>query len=223
MFGPVSVSRRGCFIFLNIKFQCWYLVIILFSGLSLSWPSVVNHIYCPMQLHSIFLHVRKIRRMAGVRNATSMIVKAEWLLNWFMFLFARSIAHILITVKLIRDAHKFEKGVELPLALSGMAGMNLLNIFLGADLFGAYRRERKPQAHHHDEWYSESTDFIYSLCIIMLMKMCSCCVRRYRVCWSCIKCTFHMGFWPGWSEKTTAQGFYHISIWNHALCKFWNL
>lgn len=103
-----------------------------------------------MQLHSIFLHVRKIRRMAGIRDAGSKIVKAEWVLNWLTFVFARSISHILITVKLVRDASKFEKGVELPLALFGMAGMNLLNIFLGIDLCKAYRRETKRQENHHD-------------------------------------------------------------------------
>lgn len=100
-------------------------------------------VFFTMQLHSIFLHIRKIRRMAGVRNAGSMIVKAEWVLNWLAFVFARSISHILITVKLVIDASKFDKGVELPLALSGMAGMNLLNIFLGIDLFNAYRRESR--------------------------------------------------------------------------------
>lgn len=103
-----------------------------------------------MQLHSIFLHVRKIRRMAGVRDAGSKIVKAEWVLNWLAFVFARSISHILITVKLVLDASKFEKGVELPLALSGMAGMNLLNIFLGIDLFNAYRKESRFQKDHNN-------------------------------------------------------------------------
>ena len=57
-------------------------------------------------------------------------------------MFARCIPHILITIKLIKDAHKFGKGVELPLALSGMAGMNILNVGLGLDLFHAFRRER---------------------------------------------------------------------------------
>lgn len=95
-----------------------------------------------LQLHSIFLHVRKVRRMAGVRDAKSKIVKLEWILNWVTFIFARCVSHILITIKLIRDAPKFEKGVELPLALFGMAGMNLLNVGLGIDLLNAFKRER---------------------------------------------------------------------------------
>lgn len=86
--------------------------------------------------------------MAGVRDAESKTVKAEWVLNWLAFVFARFMSHILITVKLVMDASKFEKGVELPLALSGMAGMNLLNIFLGIDLFKAYRKERKSKRDH---------------------------------------------------------------------------
>lgn len=83
--------------------------------------------------------------MAGLRDTGSKIVKVEWGLNWLTFVFARFIAHMLITVRLVRDAPKFEKGMELPLALSGMAGMNLLNIFLGIDLVKAYGRERRSQ------------------------------------------------------------------------------
>lgn len=107
-----------------------------------------------IQLHSIFLHVRKVRRMAGFRHAKSTIVKLEWFLNWVTFFEARFVPHILITAKLIRDAHKFGKGVELPLALFGMAGMNLLNIGLGIDLLKAFKRERKSQQandHQHHE------------------------------------------------------------------------
>lgn len=107
-----------------------------------------------VQLHSIFLHVRKVRRMAGVRDAKSILVRLEWFLNWVTFFVARSAPHILITAKLIKDAHKFEKGMELPLALCGMAGMNLLNIGLGIDLLKAFKRERKSQLgnlHHHRE------------------------------------------------------------------------
>lgn len=103
-----------------------------------------------MQLHSIFLHVRKVRRMAGIRDAKSKIVKIEWVLNWVTFILARVVSHVLITAKLIRDAHKFGQGVELPLALFGMAGMNLLNIFLGIDLFNAFRRENG-RRHHESQ------------------------------------------------------------------------
>lgn len=83
--------------------------------------------------------------MAGVRDAKSAIVKVEWVLNWLTFILARFTSHVLITAKLIRDAPNFGKGVELPLALFGMVGMNLLNAFLGIDLFHAFRRERNPK------------------------------------------------------------------------------
>ncbi|GLT53161.1 hypothetical protein SLA2020_264510 [Shorea laevis] len=64
------------------------------------------------ELHSIFLHVRKVRRMAGIRDAKSKIVKLEWVLNWVTFILARVVSHILITAKLIRDAHKKEKNSQ---------------------------------------------------------------------------------------------------------------
>lgn len=84
--------------------------------------------------------------MAGLRDAKSKIVKLEWVLNWVTFVLARLVSHVLITVKLLRDAHKFGWGVELPLALTGMAGMNLLNFFLGIDLLSAFKRERNSLA-----------------------------------------------------------------------------
>lgn len=118
----------------------------------LLWSTEVEYLVLIIQLHSIFLHVRKVRRMAGVRDAKSGIVKVEWVLNWFMFIFARLASHLLITAKLLRDAPKFGKGVELPLALLGMAGMNFLNACLGIDLFHAFRREKNtPQNNPHHE------------------------------------------------------------------------
>jgi hypothetical protein len=85
--------------------------------------------------------------MVGFRDFNRTMVKLEWVLNWTTFVTARVICYILITYKLIADAHKFGKGIELPLALLGMAGMNLLNIFLGLDLLKAFARERNQQNH----------------------------------------------------------------------------
>lgn len=90
--------------------------------------------------------------MAGLRDTKSIFVRIEWILNWVTFITARFAAHILITAKLIWDASKFERGVELPLALFGMVGMNSLNVFLGIDLFNAFRREKSPQnSNRHGE------------------------------------------------------------------------
>ncbi|KAF2296723.1 hypothetical protein GH714_001455 [Hevea brasiliensis] len=121
-----------------------HLILLICFTLALYRNATVNYLILTLicELHSIFLHVRKVRRMAGVRDAKSKIVKLEWFLNWVTFIFARSMSHILITIKLIRDASKFERGVQLPLALFGMAGMNLLNVGLGVDLFNAFKREK---------------------------------------------------------------------------------
>lgn len=128
-----------------------HLILLVCFTLALYRNVTINYLILTLicELHSIFLHVRKVRRMEGVRDAKSRIVKAEWVLNWVTFIIARFASHILITVKLIKDAPKFGKGVELPLALFGMAGMNLLNIFLGIDLFNAYRREIHTQKNSH--------------------------------------------------------------------------
>ncbi|CAK8567355.1 unnamed protein product [Lathyrus sativus] len=133
-----------------------HLVLLICFTLALYRNVTINYLILTLicELHSIFLHVRKVRRMAGIRDSRNVIIKLEWFLNWTTFFVARCVSHILITVKLIKDAHKFEKGVELPLALFGMAGMNFLNIGLGIDLFKAFKRERKSQQanqHQHRE------------------------------------------------------------------------
>ncbi|XP_072964565.1 uncharacterized protein [Typha angustifolia] len=124
-----------------------HLILLVCFTLALYRNVTINYLILSLvcELHSIFLHLRKIRRMAGLRDFKSRMVKVEWMLNWATFFIARLVCHILITYKLIVDAHKFGRGIELPLALFGMAGMNLLNIFLGLDLFKAYKRERNQQ------------------------------------------------------------------------------
>ncbi|XP_068306660.1 uncharacterized protein [Pyrus communis] len=130
-----------------------HLVLLICFTLALYRNVTINYLILTLicELHSIFLHVRKVRRMAGIRDATSKIVKVEWVLNWVTFTLARTAPHILITAKLFCDAPKFGKGIELPVALFGMFGMNFLNASLGIDLFHAFKRERNPQhanAHH---------------------------------------------------------------------------
>ncbi|CAD6235740.1 unnamed protein product [Miscanthus lutarioriparius] len=126
-----------------------HLILLICFTLALYRNVTINYLILSLvcELHSIFLHVRKVRRMVGFLDFNRTMVKLEWVLNWTTFVTARVICHILITYKLIADAHKFGKGIELPLALLGMAGMNLLNIFLGLDLLKAFTRERNQQNH----------------------------------------------------------------------------
>ncbi|XP_057533251.1 uncharacterized protein LOC130811092 [Amaranthus tricolor] len=130
-----------------------HLILLICFTLALYRNVTINYLILTLicELHSVFLHVRKVRRMAGIRSAESAIVKAEWVLNWFTFIFARLLPHILILIKLLKDAPKFEEGVELPLALFGMIGMNLLNIGLGIDILGAYKKEKSPPQNNHIE------------------------------------------------------------------------
>lgn len=132
-----------------------HLLLLICFTLALYRNVTINYLILTLicELHSIFLHVRKVRRMVGVRDAKSKIVKMEWVLSWITFFLARLGSHILITIKLIKDYNKFGEGIELPLALFGMAGMNLLNVFLGIDLLKAYKRENKKnsQQPNHEE------------------------------------------------------------------------
>ncbi|KAK9135010.1 hypothetical protein Syun_014340 [Stephania yunnanensis] len=126
-----------------------HLILLVCFTLALYRNVTINYLMLTLicEFHSIFLHVRKVRRMVGVRDPKSKVVRAEWTLSWIFFFTARLGSHIFITIKLIKDANKFGRGVELPLALFGMVGMNLLNVFLGRDLFIAYKRELHQQNH----------------------------------------------------------------------------
>ncbi|KAK9743484.1 hypothetical protein RND81_03G242500 [Saponaria officinalis] len=128
-----------------------HFILLLCFSLALFLNVTLNYLLLTLlcELHSVFLHLRKVRRMAGFRNSASAIVKLEWLLNWSTFIFARLIPHALILIKLVRDAPKFDKGIQLPLACFGMIAMNVLNIGLGFDLFAAYVRDHAPPLHHH--------------------------------------------------------------------------
>ncbi|KAK6939884.1 hypothetical protein RJ641_029415 [Dillenia turbinata] len=124
----------------------------LYSG----WiPSILLHHMIPLICFTLALYQNVtinylIHLMAGFRDGKAKIVRIEWFLNWVTFTVARFACHVLITAKLIKDASKFEKGVELPLALFGMAGMNLLNVCLVIDLFGTCKRGRNTQLQHHE-------------------------------------------------------------------------
>ncbi|THU71133.1 hypothetical protein C4D60_Mb08t32320 [Musa balbisiana] len=126
-----------------------HLILLVCFTLALYRNVTINYLILSLmcEFHSIFLHMRKVRRMAGFRDAKIRVVKVEWVLNWTTFFVTRLGCHVLITYKLISDAPKFGRGIELPLALFGMAGMNLLNIILGRDLYGAYKREKNWQRH----------------------------------------------------------------------------
>ncbi|WOK94614.1 TLC domain-containing protein 2 [Canna indica] len=126
-----------------------HLVLLVCFTLALYRNVTINYLILTLtcELHSVFLHLRKVRRMAGFRDVKSRMVKVEWVLNWITFFITRVGCHIFITYKLIVDASKFGRGIELPLALFGMAGMNVLNIILGFDLYKAYNREKNQQRH----------------------------------------------------------------------------
>ncbi|CAA6667682.1 unnamed protein product [Spirodela intermedia] len=101
-----------------------HLTLLVCFTLALYRNVTINYLILSLvcELHSIFLHVRKVGRMSGVRDSYSRIVRVEWALNWVAFFSARFLCHLLITYKLIRDAPKFGKGIELPLALLGWPG-----------------------------------------------------------------------------------------------------
>lgn len=118
-------------------------LLLLCFSLALYLLVTINYLILTLvcELHSIFLHLRRVLRMSGLRRERSLRTRIEWGIHWFTFFIARLFVHWFITYKLIRDASKFPRGIELPLAFLGMVGMNVLNIFLGFDIFKACKKE----------------------------------------------------------------------------------
>ncbi|KAJ7531221.1 hypothetical protein O6H91_14G037000 [Diphasiastrum complanatum] len=98
------------------------------------------------EIHSIFLHWRRVSRMSGFRNVKSKLVMLEWIFNWMTFFLTRILLHMLIFVRLILDASKFPNGIELPLGLMGMFLLNVLNFILGYDILNAFVKEQRKHA-----------------------------------------------------------------------------
>ncbi|CAM6094737.1 unnamed protein product [Calypogeia fissa] len=115
--------------------------------------SCINYLVLTLvcEVHSIFLHLRKVLLLSGASRKWSFVLLVEWTLNWFAFFTARIALHVLITIKLLVDSRKFKSGVELPLALTGMAGLNVLNFILGQGLYKAFLRERAGKPPSKDE------------------------------------------------------------------------
>ncbi|MCO5572268.1 hypothetical protein L7F22_026021 [Adiantum nelumboides] len=119
-------------------------VLLVCFTLALYREVTINYLILTLfcKLHSIFLHLRRVLRMAGVRKEGSWPIKIEWSFNWITFFTSRIAMHVFITFKLVNDVSKFPSGIEWPVALAGMAGLNTLNLILGADLYKAFMKER---------------------------------------------------------------------------------
>ncbi|KAG0580080.1 hypothetical protein KC19_4G145300 [Ceratodon purpureus] len=115
---------------------------------ALERDSCINYLILTLlcEVHSIFLHLRKVRKLASTTKAKGTWGNlVTWALNWIAFFSTRIFVHFWITAKLLWDASKFPSGFEWPLALTGMVGLNVLNVLLGQGLYKALRRERRRQ------------------------------------------------------------------------------
>lgn len=112
---------------------------------ALSRDLCINYLILTLicEVHSIFLHLRKVRKLSStVESRSSWFSFINWTLNWIAFFSTRIFCHVWITAKLVWDASKFPRGFEWPLAVTGMVGLNVLNVMLGQGLYKALLRER---------------------------------------------------------------------------------
>ena len=127
-----------------------------------AWNKIYHWLYV-WQLHSIFLHLRRVLKMAELQREESWFIITLWAFNWFTFFTSRMAMHIFVTLKLVLDITKFPSGVEWPLAISGMMGLNILNVILGIDLSKAFLKESnswRKRIHKKVTWLYRNNPFI---------------------------------------------------------------
>lgn len=137
--GIIDFTKLGLIFFLAVLSRSYgdFLV----SNFIIFWST--HAMFWLHQVHSIFLHLRKVRKLSATTKSRSTWGNfVTWTLNWIAFFSTRIFCHVWITAKLLWDASKFPRGFEWPLALTGMVGLNVLNVLLGQGLYKALMRER---------------------------------------------------------------------------------
>jgi hypothetical protein len=94
------------------------------------------------ELHSAFMHLRKLMSMSGYTLATSPAYRLVWTLQWVAFLITRLVPHVAVTVFTYQGMALFSQTAYFAMAFGGMLFINALNIQLFFQVHGAYRKDR---------------------------------------------------------------------------------
>uniref|UniRef100_K3W6M4 TLC domain-containing protein n=1 Tax=Globisporangium ultimum (strain ATCC 200006 / CBS 805.95 / DAOM BR144) TaxID=431595 RepID=K3W6M4_GLOUD len=93
------------------------------------------------ELHSAFMHLRKLMSMSNYSIGASSTYKWVWYLQWATFLLARTVPHAGVTWLVYQARDDFVQPTHFWMAFIGMLFINALNVQLLRGVYGAFRKD----------------------------------------------------------------------------------
>ncbi|CAI5715582.1 unnamed protein product [Hyaloperonospora brassicae] len=93
------------------------------------------------ELHSVFLHSRKLLTMSNYSARYSRFLRWVWRAQWVFFALARLPLHVFVAVLTYQARSLFARQLHWTMAFGGIVFINLLNAQLFYDVSKAYRKD----------------------------------------------------------------------------------
>lgn len=97
------------------------------------------------ELHSVFMHARKLLTMSNVSARQSPLLQMIWLAQWASFAIARFVPHVVVAVLTYQAKELFAHQIHFAMAFGGIVFINLLNAQLFLDVRKAHRKDFSPK------------------------------------------------------------------------------
>ncbi|OWZ21739.1 putative membrane protein [Phytophthora megakarya] len=96
------------------------------------------------ELHSVFMHARKLLIMSNCTVHQSLLLRWVWCAQWVLFVVARFLPHAAVAI-LTYQARNLFMQQHFAMAFGGIIFINLLNAQLFLDIRKAYRKDFAPK------------------------------------------------------------------------------
>lgn len=98
------------------------------------------------ELHSVFMHARKLLVMSSFSVQHSPLLRWVWRAQWTCFAVARFLPHVIVAVLTFQARDHFGQQLHFGMAFGGIIFINLLNAQLIFDVYKAYRKDYASKA-----------------------------------------------------------------------------
>ncbi|KAK1948449.1 TLC domain-containing protein 2 [Phytophthora citrophthora] len=93
------------------------------------------------ELHSVFMHARKLLVMSNFSVQQSSLLRWIWRAQWMSFAVARFLPHMIVAVLTFKARENFVQELHFGMAFGGIIFINLLNAQLIFDVRKAYQKD----------------------------------------------------------------------------------
>lgn len=98
------------------------------------------------EMHSAFMHLRKLMSMSHYSLHSSIIYRLTWAAQWITFVLARVLPHMAVLKLVYEQRNGFGNQLFYGMAFGGMIFINILNIQLYRGVASAYRKDSRRSA-----------------------------------------------------------------------------